>query len=398
MNTLKNALRPHSLPPKTDPWGRALRRGFIAYVLSRLVVIMGASVAVAADAVTARVNEQEPKGGLTALVQVFDSWDGHWYLDVVREGYPHHIMPNVTYFVSDARAAFFPMYPRLVHYIDNIVPGGPVSVALLINLLLGGFFIYLIGRITRDLFDVKTAEKAMIIAAFFPGSFVLSMAYSEALMLCISCLCFIALSKKAWLWAGILAALGTACRPNGVALVLACAVAAFLAIKDDRDWKALIAPAISPLGFIGFMAFLFHHTDENFAWFRVQTEAWKEGTSFGATAVSRTFDFFLNPTSSPTTVLTAASMAAMILALWCLRKYRIPAMYTAYTAGVLILMLLPATVTARPRFLFTAFPLIFPVARQLRDDEDKWWPLTLILFATGLVTVMGMYGVRAAIP
>ena len=398
MNTLKNALRPLSLPPKTEPWGRALRRGFIAYVLSRLVVIMGASVAVAADAVTARVNEQEPKGGLTALVQVFDSWDGHWYLDVVREGYPHHIMPNVTYFVSDARAAFFPMYPRLVHYIDNIVPGGPVSVALLINLLLGGFFIYLIGRITRDLFDVKTAEKAMIIAAFFPGSFVLSMAYSEALMLCISCLCFIALSKKAWLWAGILAALGTACRPNGVALVLACAVAAFLAIKDDRDWKALIAPALSPLGFIGFMAFLFHHTDENFAWFRVQTEAWKEGTSFGATAVSRTFDFFLNPTSSPTTVLTAASMAAMILALWCLRKYRIPAMYTAYTAGVLILMLLPATVTARPRFLFTAFPLIFPVARQLRDDEDKWWPLTLILFATGLVTVMGMYGVRAAIP
>jgi Gpi18-like mannosyltransferase len=398
MNTLKNAFRHISPPPATDPWGRALRRGAIAYIVSRLVVIMGASIAVAADAVTARVNEQEPKGGLTALVQVFDSWDGHWYLDVVREGYPHHIMPNVTYFVSDARAAFFPMYPRLVHYIDNIIPGGPVSVALLINLLLGAGFIYLIGRIACELFDTKTAEKSMIIAALFPGSFVLSMAYSEALMLCIACLCFIALSKKAWLWAGLLAAVGTACRPNGIALVLACGVAALLAIKDDRDWKALIAPALAPLGFIGFMAFLMHHTDENFAWFRVQTEAWKEGTSFGATAVSRTFDFFLNPTSSPTTVLTAASMAAMILALWCLKKYRIPAMYTAYTAGVLILMLLPATVTARPRFLFTAFPLIFPVARQLRDDEDKWWPLTLILFATGLVTVMGMYGVRAAIP
>ena len=398
MNTLKNASRRISLPPSSDPWGRALRRGAIAYLLSRLVVIMGASVAVAADAVTARVNEQEPKGGLNALVQVFDSWDGHWYLDVVRQGYPHHIMPNVTYFVSDARAAFFPMYPRLVHYIDNIVPGGPVSVALMVNLLLGALFIYLVGRIARELFDTKTAEKAMIIAALFPGSFVLSMAYSEALMLCISCLCFMALSKKAWLWAGILAAIGTACRPNGIALVLACAVAAFLAIREDRDWKSLIALVLSPLGFLGFMAFLLHHTDENFAWFRVQTEAWKEGTSFGATAVSRTFDFFLNPTSSPTTVLTAASMAAMILALWCLKKYRIPAMYMAYTAGILILMLLPATVTARPRFLFTAFPLIFPVARQLRDDEDKWWPLTLILFATGLVTVMGMYGVRAAIP
>jgi hypothetical protein len=368
MKTLFKAIRPPSIPPSDDPWGRALRRGAVAYIVSRIVVVMGASIAVAAEAVTARVNEEEPKGGLSALVQVFDSWDGHWYLDVVREGYPHHIMPNVTYFVSDARAAFFPMYPRLVHYLDNIIPGGPVSVALLVNLFLGALFIYLIGRIARDLFDVKTAEKAMIIAALFPGSFVISMAYSEALMLVISCLCFMALSKKAWVWAGVLA------------------------------WKALIAPILAPVGFISFMLFLAHHTDENFAWFRVQTEAWKEGTSFGATAVSRTFDFFLNPTSSPTTVLTAASMAAMILALWCLKRYRIPAMYIAFTVGILVLMLLPATVTARPRFLFTAFPLIFPVARQLRDDDDKWWPLVLIMFATGLVTVMGMYGVRAAIP
>lgn len=386
------------VPPASDPWGRAIRRGAVAYVLSRLFAIMGAAIAVAAQAVWARLNEEEPVGGLTGLVQVFDSWDGHWYLDVVREGYPHHIMPNVTYFVSDARAAFFPLYPRLVHYLDNIIPGGPVTVALLVNLLFGAAFIYLVGVIAKNLFDVKTSEKAMMIAAFFPGSFVLSWAYSEALLLTLACLCFIALSKKMWWWAGIFAALGTACRPNGIALVAACAVASLIAIKQDREWKSLIAPILSPIGFVGFMAFLMHHTDENFAWFRVQSQAWKEGTSFGATAVSRTFDFILNPTGSPTSVLTAASMFAMVLALIALWKFRLPAMYTAYTAVVLVLMLLPATVTARPRFLFTAFPLIFPVARALRDDEDKWWPIVLLIFATGLVTVTGMYGVRAAIP
>lgn len=386
------------VPPASDPWGRAIRRGAVAYVLSRLFAIMGAAIAVAAQAVWARLNEEEPVGGLTGLVQVFDSWDGHWYLDVVREGYPHHIMPNVTYFVSDARAAFFPLYPRLVHYLDNIIPGGPVTVALLVNLIFGAAFIYLVGVIAKNLFDVKTSEKAMMIAAFFPGSFVLSWAYSEALLLTLACLCFIALSKKMWWWAGIFAALGTACRPNGIALVAACAVASLIAIKQDKEWKSLIAPILSPIGFVGFMAFLMHHTDENFAWFRVQSQAWKEGTSFGATAVSRTFDFILNPTGSPTSVLTAASMFAMVLALIALWKFRLPAMYTAYTAVVLVLMLLPATVTARPRFLFTAFPLIFPVARALRDDEDKWWPIVLLIFATGLVTVTGMYGVRAAIP
>jgi hypothetical protein len=91
-------------------------------------------------------------------------------------------------------------------------------------------------------------------------------------------------------------------------------------------------------------------------------------------------------------------MVAMVLALVALWKHPMPAMYNAYSAVVLVLMLLPATVTARPRFLFTAFPLIFPVARWLRDDDEKWWPIMLSVFVAGLVTVTGMYGVKAAIP
>ncbi|MEY3805210.1 MAG: hypothetical protein RIR69_22, partial [Actinomycetota bacterium] len=158
------------------------------------------------------------------------------------------------------------------------------------------------------------------------------------------------------------------------------------------------APLLSPLGFVGFMAFLRHHTGENWAWFRVQREAWKEGTSFGATAVDRTFDFILNPASSPTTLLTAASMFALIFGLVALWKYRLPAMYVAYSAVIIALMLLPATVTARPRFLFTAFPLLIPVARLMRDDDEKWWPILVLVLATGLVAVTGLYGVRSAIP
>ena len=397
MKTISLTRRLH-IPPSTDPWGRTLRRVAVVYVLSRLFVIMGAAIAVAAQAVVDRTNDVEPVNGLSGLADTLANWDGHWYLDVVREGYPHHIMPNVTYFVSDARAAFFPLYPRLVHYFDVIIPGGPVSVSLAFNIILGACFVFLAGYLCRDLFDVKTAEKAMILIAIFPGSFVLSMAYSEALMLTIVALCFIALRDKHWLWAGVLAAMATATRPNGVALVAACAVAALLAIRNDRDWRSLIAPALSPLGFIGFMWFLRMHTGEDWAWFRVQREAWDEGTSFGATAVQRTVDFFIHPVSSPTSVLTAASVGAMLIALYCARKYKMNLIYWTYTAVVLGLMLIPATVTARPRFLFTAFPLFFPVARALRDDEDKWWPIVVVVMVGGLVTVMGIYGVRGAIP
>ncbi len=397
MTIISSPLRLH-IPPATDPWGKAIRKAGVVYLLSRLFVIMGAAIAVAAQAVADRSNDEEPANGLSGLASILDSWDGHWYLDVVREGYPHHIMPNVTYFVSDARAAFFPLYPRLVHYFDVVIPGGPVSVALAINIILGAMFVLLAGYLCRGLFDIKTAEKAMILLALFPGSFVLSMAYSEALMLTIVALCFLALRDKQWLWAGILAAMATATRPNGVALIAACAIASLLAIRNDRDWRSLIAPVLSPLGFIGFMWFLRIHTGEDWAWFRVQREAWQEGTSFGATAVQRTYDFFLHPVSSPTSVLTAASVAAMLIALYMARKYKMDLIYWAYTIVVLALMLIPATVTARPRFLFTAFPLFFPVARALRDEEDTWWPLVVMVMIGGLVTVMGIYGVRGAIP
>ena len=386
------------IPPSSDPWGKTLRRAGLVYIMSRLFVVMGAAIAVASQAVVDRTNDVVPANGLSGLAAILDSWDGHWYLDVVREGYPHHIMPNVTYFVSDARAAFFPLYPRLVHYLDVIMPGGPVSVALAINIFLGGVFVFLVGYLCREIFDIKTAEKAMILIALFPGSFVLSMAYSEALLLTIAALCFVALKEKQWLWAGILAALGTAARPNGLALVAACAVASLIAIRNDREWRSLLAPVLSPLGFIGFMWFLRMHTNENWAWFRVQREAWQEGTSFGATAAVRTYDFFLHPVSSPTSVLTAASVAAMIIALVMARRYRINMIYWSYSAVVLALMLIPATVTARPRFLFTAFPLFFPVARALRDEDDRWWPIVVMVMIGGLVTVTGIYGVRGAIP
>jgi hypothetical protein len=73
-------------------------------------------------------------------------------------------------------------------------------------------------------------------------------------------------------------------------------------------------------------------------------------------------------------------------------------MYTAYSSVVIFLMLLPATVTARPRFLYTAFPMLIPASRMLRDDRDIWWPLTVLVMGAGLVTVTGLYVVFGAIP
>ena len=71
----------------------------------------------------------------------------------------------------------------------------------------------------------------------------------------------------------------------------------------------------------------------------------------------------------------------------------------AYIAGVLVLMLAPSTVTARPRFLYTAFPLLISAAAWFEyEDHRGWWTWTVAACCAGLVGLTGLYGVLGAIP
>ncbi len=405
-------------------WKQAVKRGAFAYLFSRICVVIGAGI-VAAElrADVNKINEKTfparglpnifadphyygkeiPKSGLKLILDVLMSWDGLWYQRIIEHGYPRLVRPNITYDMPDARAAFFPAYPDLVRAVDWVLPGGSTLAALSVNFLLGAAAIYTTGLLARHLFGVSVARRTMILMAMFPGAFVLSFAYTEALLITVAAMCLLALLRRQWLLAGVLAAVGTATRPNGVALIAACAVAAYLAIRDRREWRALVAPLLAPVGFVAFQLWLGHHTGERFVWFRVQTQAWGEGASFGWTAIRRTAEAFLHPLSSPTNTITAASLAATIVLVAMLRRHRLPAPVVAYVAVVLALMLLPATVTARPRFLYTAFPLLISAAawfdqRERNGRSPEAWTYSLAACAAGLVGLVALYGVFGAIP
>lgn len=388
----------------TEPCSPSFRSavivGLVTLIVSRLAVLVGASVRAAQLVVDAnKADQPRPRTATGYIVEVLTSWDGRWYLEIVRSGYPRAIPPDITYEQLEARAAFFPLYPLLVRVADVVLPGGDTMAALFVNLLLSVVAVVLVGLLARQWFDVAVARRAMVLFAVFPGSFVMSFAYSETLLIVLAAACLLALSHDRWLLAGIAAALATAARPNGIALVAACAVAALIALRSRRDWTALIAPLLAPVGFVAFQWFLLGHTGERAAWFRVQREAWREGTSFGATAVSNTFSFLTHPFASPTDALTAATIAALGVSIWAWHRCRLPGFATAYVVVVMALMLIPATVTARPRFLFTAFPLAIAVAAWWpRGERSDSWGLMLVASGAGLAGLTALYGVFGAIP
>jgi hypothetical protein len=387
-------------PTHTDEsqWASMLRRTGLAFVLSRLCVLAGAAIVAAQEVAEAnRLELPRPNNAVGLITQVLTSWDGAWYYRIIRDWYPTSIPPDITYEMPEARAAFFPVYPMLVRAVDAVLPGGDVFAGLVLNTLLGALAIWLVGLLAREVFGERVAYRAMLLMVFFPGSFVLSFAYSEATLIAVAAGCLLCLHRRHWLAAGVLALIGTGTRPNGLALVAACAVAALFAIRDRREWRALVAPALAPIGFIAFQWYLYARTGE-WAWFRVQTEAWDEGTSFGWTALKNTLEAFIHPLSSPTDIITAVSFLSMIALLVVMWKRRIPAPWVAFTLVVLALMILPATVTARPRFLYTAFPAFIAVAAWWPDDRDEAWGATIAMGAAGLVALTGLYGVLGAIP
>jgi hypothetical protein len=380
-------------------WHRAVAIGLAAFVVSRLCVLAGAGVRASQVVVDAN-NRGEPRPGTPfgIVTGVFTQWDGLWYMEIVRGGYPRFIPPAITYFQREARAAFFPLFPLVVRAADRVLPAGDTLAALGVNLVLSVVAVVLVGLLARRLFDVQVAERSMVLFAVFPGSFVLSFAYAEALLIVLAAACLLFLVDERWLFAGVTAALATATRPNGIALVAACAVASAIALYRRRDWLSLVAPLLAPIGFISFQLFLAGHTGDSWPWFRVQREAWREGTSFGATAISNTLSFIGHPLASPTDALTAASLFALLGGLWCLWKRRLPWPIVAYIAVVVALMLLPATVTARPRFLYTAFPLLISVAAWWPRKDRAGWDLMMVACGAGLTALTTLYAVFGAIP
>jgi Gpi18-like mannosyltransferase len=189
-----------------------------------------------------------------------------------------------------------------------------------------------VGVLARRLYDERVAARAMVLVCVFPGSFVLSFAYAEALLLVLAVATLLLLLDQRWWWAGLTAAGATVTRPNGVALVVACLVAAIVTCRREhrRQPRAFAAVLLAPLGFVAFQLYLAQRTGEALVWFRVQRQAWEEGASFGWTAVTKTWDFTLHPFASAVNTITALCVVATLGLLVALKVARLPAALNAY--------------------------------------------------------------------
>lgn len=372
--------------PRWHPLTR-LWRPAVVFLTSRAVTLVGALLAatlasrVGDDLSTGRPWPRLPPTGFLTL-RALGSWDGGWYVRIARLGYPLSAggpKPRADF-------AFFPLFPLIVRAVSWITGLSPTTAAVGTSMAFGLVAAVLLWVLAERLGGKHMADRAVALFCFFPGSIVLSMAYSESMMIAFALVCLLALLDRRWWSAGLAAALATATRPNAVALCACCAWAAAVAVHDRREWKALVAPVLSVAGIGAYFAFLGARTGDPLLWFQVQRKTWGERIDFGAGSWRRLRHTLAAPFDphhfrEVNAVVATLGLLFVVAALWFLWRWRPPAVLTIYTLVILGLALLSHTLGLRPRFVATAFPLFLALAARIRGPAFE----VLVCASAGLL-------------
>lgn len=355
---------PRPLTPtgrRNSPWWV---RPVLVYGLSRIIVLIVAAI------VAARAPEGDPQtgpwphlhGALPRALSPLGRWDAAWYASVTLHGYPG---PG-DLAIGQKRLAFFPLFPLVCRAVSAVTPLSAMGAGIVVSVAAGALAVLLIWKLVAELSGAAAADRASAVLCFFPGAVVLSMAYSEGLLLAGTAATMLFLRRRRWAAAGLAAALTTLSRPNAVAVVAMCAVAAAIAVRDRRDWRAVAAPLLAPLGTIGFFAVIAVRTGWPLAWFRAQRDGWRDSLTLDGAVVHHVHALWsghlfgmgsaaLNPLVG---VIGLAVIAGSGHLLW---RWRPPSPLIAYTVVSLALALASARVGARPRMVLAAFPLLLAV-------------------------------------
>ncbi|HEX2186617.1 MAG TPA: glycosyltransferase family 39 protein [Chloroflexota bacterium] len=341
-----------------------------AFVASRLVTVAGAFGA---------RYFVGGSGADTITTAFMGKWDVGYYLTIAREGYPSTV-PDAPSVIG-----FFPLYPLLVRSVAAVVPGvGIPGAGLLVTFLAAAGATLLIWQLAARRFDRQAADRAALLFCFFPGSYALSMAYTEGVFILCAAACLLLLDQRRWWLAALVAGAGSAARPTGFVLAVTCAFAVVTNWRRTREWRPLLSVPVAAAGFVAFLVYLHFRVGDWMAYRRAQERWWGQGVDLGSTTFRRTFGFVVDPKDDLNMAISVAGFFTILVLGWVFVRARPPGVWMAYTVAVLVPVLLSTTNTLTARSVLSAFPLFIGLAVRLRTE----WTAALVGVFAGVLAVL----------
>lgn len=347
-------------PPRRRRRLDGVRLPLAAYAASRVVALVTALAVAIADPDDPLAGPwPRLAGAAPKVLRALGRWDGAWYLDVARHGYPGD--------AAVEQVAFFPLLPATVRVLAAATGLPLLATGVLLSTAVGAAAVVAVWRLVDALAGRAAADRAAALLAFFPGAFVFSMVYAEGFLLLGAAACLLALHRREWVAAGAAAALATAARPTGAVLLLACAWAA----ARSCDRRSLLAPALGSTGVGAFFAYLWFRTGDPTAWFTAENVAWRDRMDLGRAALERLRVMVAEPHWSLdprqlNDLVGALGLVFAVVAVVLLVRWRPPIPVLLYGVGAIAMAIVSEHIGPRPRMLLAAFPLVVAVAVALK--------------------------------
>jgi len=304
------------------------------------------------------------------LFRSLSQWDARWFLQIAMHGYEE--VPQA--------AAFFPVYPAVVHGVAWVT-GSILVAGVLVSLLSGAVGAWVLAHIARPLLGERGAHDTVLYLALYPVAFVATSLYSEGLFLALAAGSFLAAMRGRPLLAGILGGFATGTRLIGLALLPALA----LLLWRGRDARSLVrlAPLLLLPAAVGLYALYLHwRIGDAGAFTNAQADWNRDASPLGPLAGIRDAiqsagrgarDLLDLPPGDPghdqqVGLWNVSHLALLLAAVWLtwVAWKRLGPAFGAYSAATLAIVLsAPAEgfpLVSLPRFLLADFPLFLALA------------------------------------
>ncbi|MEU3408515.1 hypothetical protein ABZ766_31810 [Streptomyces sp. NPDC006670] len=311
------------------------------------------------------------------------SWDSFWYLSIAADGYGRTQMwPASDSIQSDA--AFFPLYPALVH----LFGGGPVA-GLAVAWTAAAVAAVGVYRVGERVLGARAGVLLVALWASLPHAVVLDLGYTEPLLCALAAWALYALLCGRWMGAASLAVLAGLTRPTGIAVAAAVSLPALRELlRGNRAPEVWAAGLLAPAGWAAYVLAVGARRHELLGYFTVQRQ-WGSRFDFGAGTVSVVDKVLTGGNVTVPVAVTVATLAVAGLCAVLLLLDRAPLPLLVYTAVLLVITVGGAGFfESKPRFLLPAFPLLLPLAAA----TAKARPRTAVAVTAGMAGLSFGYG------
>ena len=315
--------------------------------------------------------------------------DGPIYMGIALHSYapsPAHPPPPG---LPPLTAAFFPLFPLLIRAASYLTFGDFTAASLVAAVVAGAASAVAIWALAARIGGRPLADRTVILYCAFPGAMALAMPYSEPLGIALAASSLLAALNRHWLLAASLGLFATAEHPTLLVLVPALGIAALQAIRARREWRALLAPLLAPLGGIGYTAWMGGRYHDFFFLGHLENRFWRHHIDWGV------YEFHvLTGTDAATSqhpginAMYAALIIVSVIGVAMMIAARVPLPVTVYTVLTVVVFLITYRSGPKPRYVWAAFG-IFPGAAAMLPRWLYW--LAVIVFTAILVAFVGWW-------